>query len=200
MTQRLQARSTASGDPGGESARYDCVVAAWRANERELRGFLVNRLGGAGDGAEDLLQEVFLRAMREGEGFCRLDNPRAWLMRVARNAAIDHLRRQRPTEDLPEVLPAEEDTTAPLDALTTCLERNLVALAEPDRDIVRRCDLEGASRQTYARERGLSVAAVKTRLFRARKRLREQLVRNCRVRFDDAGRVCCHEPPPQDRG
>ena len=34
-------------------------------------------------------------ALRQGERFCAVSNPRAWLFEVARNAAVDHARRTR---------------------------------------------------------------------------------------------------------
>mgnify|MGYP006421005629 CR=1 FL=1 len=197
MAERLQERAAPAGAAAADEPGYACVSGAWRQHEQELRGFLVNRLAD-GDAAEDLVQEVFLRAMREGAGFCRLDSPRAWLFRVARNAAVDRQRRERPAEPVPEDLAAEEPQSAPVDDLNACIKRNLPALRESDRDIIRHCDLEGRPQRDYAEALGLSVGAVKTRLFRARQRLRERLVQQCRVRFDEDGRVCCHTPPEGD--
>ena len=48
-----------------------CVAAAWQAHESELRGYLKHRLPDS-HAAEDLLQDVFVKAMRQGEGFCSL--------------------------------------------------------------------------------------------------------------------------------
>ena len=56
------------------------------------------------DTADDLLQDVFVKAMRQGRGFCALDNPRAWLFQVARNALVDRLRVTHPHEPLTDEL------------------------------------------------------------------------------------------------
>lgn len=194
MSQRLHRQRATGARKLADEPNYACVLGAWQRHEQELRGFLVSRLGDHDD-AEDLMQEVFLRALREGEGFCALDNPRAWLFRVARNAAVDRQRRQRPSEPVPEDLPTEGAESAPVDELNACVERNIPALREGDRDIIRRCDLEGLPHRRYAEAHGLSVGAVKTRLFRARRRLRERLIQQCRVRFDADGRVCCYTEP-----
>ncbi|HEX8009336.1 MAG TPA: sigma factor [Casimicrobiaceae bacterium] len=53
------------------------------------QGYLIHRLGDP-PLAEDLLQEVFIKAMREGEKFCALANTRAWLFQVARNTLALH--------------------------------------------------------------------------------------------------------------
>lgn len=194
MSKRLQDPSPATTD--GDT-RYACVLAAWREHEQELRGFLVTRMGDQ-EAAEELVQEVFLRAMNEGAGFCRLDNPRAWLFRVARNAATDRQRRTRPVEPVSEDIARSEPETPPVDELRACIARNLPMLREQDRVLLEACDLQGQPHQRYAAAHGLSVAAVKTRLFRARQRLRHQLIERCRVQFDEQGGVCCHAAPEGD--
>jgi len=68
-----------------------CLPDAWQAYEKALLAFLLHRTSDP-DAAEDLLQEVFLKALRQGQAFCALDNPRAWLFQVARHAVIDRAR------------------------------------------------------------------------------------------------------------
>ena len=61
-------------------AGFTCVAQAWQVHESELRGYLRHRMVDR-DAADDMLQDVFVKAMRQGQGFCDLDNPRAWLAR-----------------------------------------------------------------------------------------------------------------------
>jgi len=143
---------------------------------------------------DDLLQEVFLKAARQGKAFCSVDNPRAWLFRVARNALVDHARSARPANEVPHDYCAEEVPLPPVDALVECLDRVLSEMPPCDAEILRRCDLEGTKLQAYADSSGLTLTAVKSRIQRARRKLRGLLVENCKVRLDDAGRVCCHTP------
>lgn len=174
---------------------FDCVLGAWREHETELRRFLAGRCNDAAL-ADDLLQDVFIKAMRQGEGFCRLDNPRAWLFRVARTTLIDHGRLERPVVELDDNLPAiPPDQRDEVDALDECLQRNLARLSAADRAIIEACDLAGRTVRDFAQAHDLGLPAAKARLLRARKRLREALVSHCRVHFDEAGNVCCHTPP-----
>jgi hypothetical protein len=62
-----------------------CLLDVWSIHEAELRGYLRHRLDDAQD-AEELLQEVFLKTLRQGRRFCAVENARAWLFQVARNA------------------------------------------------------------------------------------------------------------------
>ena len=181
--------------PESVTSAFDCVLHAWSAHEAELKGFLL-RQGADADSADDLLQEVFLKAMRQGRGFCVLDNPRAWLFQVARNAVVDAARARRPSAELHENIPAPTaDVRAAVDELDACVGRNLQALDAADRDIVQACDLDGLTVRAYAERQGLGLAAAKSRLLRARQRLRAALVANCGVAFGADGQVCCHVPP-----
>lgn len=178
-----------------DSNTFDCVLRAWRAHGKELLAFLVDRTRDR-HAAEDLLQDVFIKSMRQGQGFCSLENPRAWLFQVARNALIDSIRLAKPLAELPDAVPAApSEERAPVEELDQCIERNLPRLNDEDRRIIQACDLEGQRVHAYAQDHQLSLAAAKSRLLRARKRLRDSLVRNCQVRFDAAGQVCCHVPP-----
>jgi len=181
--------------PGG----FGCVTAAWQAHEAELRGYLRHRIGDD-SAADDLLQDVFVKAMRQGRSFCTLDNPRAWLFQVARNALVDRLRTLHPLESLcdemADAAAVEPEPIAPVDALAGCVARTLGELPSEDAAILRGCDIEGQTQRDYAQAHGLSLPATKSRLLRARQRLRERLTRVCRVQFDPDGNVCGHVPRP----
>ena len=73
----------------------NCIMTAWHQHEAELRGWLRRRMDNSVD-AEDLLQDVFLKAMRQGERFCAIVDARAWLYQVARHLCLNRGRaRQR---------------------------------------------------------------------------------------------------------
>lgn len=177
--------------PSRDGVPFGCVLGAWHAHEGELRAYLIHRVGEAAL-ADDLLQDVFVKAMRQGQGFCTLAQPRAWLFQVARNALIDHARAQRPTEPVDDDLPAIDATdSVAVDALADQLSRVLPQLDPADEDVLRACDLNGERQQAYADRHALSLPAVKARLLRARQRLRARLIATCAVRFDERGSVCC---------
>lgn len=178
------------------STEFACVAKAWQAHEGELHGYLRNRLGDE-HAADDVLQDVFLKAMRQGQGFCTLDNPRAWLFQVARNTVVDRARALRPTEPLADDAPIPDPGVAelaPVDALADCLTSVIGKLTMEDAAVLRACDLQGQTVREYAQFCGLSLPATKSRLLRARQRLRERLLIDCQVEFDPDGSVCCHVP------
>lgn len=175
------------------NSHFSCIQTAWRAHEQELRLYLAHRLGERA-AAEDLLQDIFVKAIRQGADFCQLANARAWLFQVTRNALVDYQRLKKDHAELPDDIPAPESHAEPVDALAECLGRVLQELPEEESDIIRQCDLDGVRQQAYADSRGLSLSAAKSRLLRARGRMREAMTVNCQVRFDGAGRVESHIP------
>jgi RNA polymerase sigma-70 factor (ECF subfamily) len=170
-------------------------MRAWRDHERELRGWLHRRLGNGSD-AEDQLQELFLKALRQGERFCELHNARAWLFEVARNAVADRLRVAREQVELPEDLAAEEVEHPPVEDLISCLPRVLSELRADDREAIVLCDLQGMTQEQYAQHAGLTLPGAKSRVQRARKRLRARMTEACRVRLDSSGHVSDFVPRP----
>lgn len=166
----------------------NCLMTAWRQNEAELRGWLRHRLGNPVD-AEDMLQDLFIRAMRQGDRFCAVGNARAWLFEVARNALIDRLRVRREMVELPADLASPTDETSTVDSLVACLPRVLSELSPEDCEAITLCDLEGMPQVEYARRAGLSLPGAKSRVQRARRRLRERISAACQVRLDAEGQV-----------
>jgi RNA polymerase sigma-70 factor (ECF subfamily) len=168
---------------------------AWEMYRRELIRFL-QRQGLGVEDAEELVQETYIRALREGLAFRDVRNPRAWLFQVAKNLLVDRYRWTKPVTGidscfLPEIEVAAPD---PVDSLARCLPRVLASLTREDSDALVQCDLLGVTQVEFAWEHRMTVPAAKSRVQRARQRLRDQLVSVCRVRFDATGRVCCFVP------
>ncbi|MFZ4551289.1 MAG: RNA polymerase sigma factor SigZ [Aquabacterium sp.] len=177
-----------------ETGEWPCLMRAWHAHERELHAWLVNRLDDT-TLARDILQDVFIKALRMGGQFCDVANARAWLFEVTRHALTDQWRKQRPTEVLDDALPEpDQDQPAAVDSLASCLPRVLAELSEADRDAITQCDLHGMSQEAYAQRMGITLAGAKSRVQRARRRLKSQLMASCRIVLDEHGSVCCFTP------
>lgn len=166
----------------------NCLTQAWSQYEPELRGWARNRLHSNAD-VDDLLQDLFLKALRQGERFCSVHNARAWLFEVARNTLADRLRVARTTVELPDDLPSPVQTSEPVDSLSACLPRVLSELSAQDREAITLCDLQGVAQADYAQAQGITLSAAKSRLQRARVRMKQQMTTACQVQLDTAGHV-----------
>ena len=94
----------------------------------------------------------------------------------------------------PELQAPTSEALEPVDALAGCVDRVLGELAPEDTAILQACDIQGLTQRAFAERHGLSLPATKSRLLRARQRMRDRLTTACRVNFDPAdGRVCGHD-------
>lgn len=171
----------------------NCLTTAWSQHQRELRNWSRHKLRNQAD-VDDFLQDLFLKVLRQGDRFCSVQNARAWLFEVARNALADRLRVAREMVELPEDLEAPVEETDAVDALTACLPRVLSELSAEDREAITLCDLQGMPQAEFAKLKGLGLSAAKSRVQRARQRLREQMTYACQVQIDSTGHVADFAP------
>jgi len=173
----------------GEDAAYEELV---RAESAKLLG-VVRRILDNEDEARDVLQEAFMTAFRALPAFDGRSRVSTWLYRIAVNAALMKLRRRKRLAecDVEAALPTfHEDghrqdvgpawRPAPDDDIDRARLRQLVRdkiaeLPESYREALLLFDIQGLSTGEIASALGISVAAVKTRLHRARQALRALL-------------------------
>ena len=147
-----------------------------RAYQRRVAAMVILLIGNDDDW-QDLSQQIFVKMIL---GLRRLDDLGAfepWLMRIARNACFDHLRRRRtrqflmPWQKWHESLPSDPPSSAESRSseLATAIQR----LPSEQRELMTLMRSRHWSYEGLVRATGLSLAAIKSRLFRARRRLRE---------------------------
>ena len=157
-------------------------AALYKQTNAKLYG-VVARILTRGDAAADALQEVYVRIWGKAGEFDPLKgSPLAWMATIARNRALDEVRRVRPVslEDQPEGFePAAEEIdplaarerSEGLAALVDCLK----ALDEEKRAIVLLAYYRGVSREALAKRFGRPVPTIKTWLHRSLAQLRDCL-------------------------
>ena len=96
--------------------------------------------------------------------------------------------------ELPEDLASPVDDADSVDTLTACLPRVLSELNAEDRDAITLCDLQGMAQADYAIAKGLTLSAAKSRVQRARIRMKAQMTVACQVQLDGAGHVADFVP------
>ena len=142
--------------------------------------------------AGDAMHDIFLKAWRAGDSFRGDASPTTWLYRITTNASLMKYRKRRnnvvsleqsqnPGEGA-EALQLPDWSTQPLDELLDgetreVMEEGKALLDEDLRTVFTLRDEEGLSNAEVADILDLSVAAVKSRLHRARLRLRDRLSR-----------------------
>ena len=133
--------------------------------------------------AEDLVQETYAKALRGFSSFQLGTNFRAWMYRILRNSFLSSRTGLKVTvaidgEADESLLPAE--TTTPESILIAqadreSVQRALTDLPVPFREILLLCEVEEMSYQEIAETLAIPTGTVMSRLFRARKALRDLL-------------------------
>ena len=114
--------------------------------------------------AEDLMQDTFVKATRAMGGY-RGGNPRSWLFAIARSVFIDDTRRRRPTPtDAVEEAVIDDTDLAEVDLIDSALAR----LPERQRMALLLCDRADLTYQDVAGAMGITPAAAKVLIHRAR--------------------------------
>lgn len=172
-----------------DASAFDDVVARYK---NKIYFYLFRMTGNAED-AEDLTQEVFVRAFTNIRKFRAKSSLSTWLFSIAGNIAIDRFRKTRKTSALnvsldaplqhgeqeasrdiadmsmaPDVLLGRKDLANHIDA-------SLASLPPKLRSAVILFDVEGMSYDEVAAVEGIPLGTVKSRIFNARVALREKL-------------------------
>lgn len=133
--------------------------------------------------AEDVVQEVMIKVWKQGQDLKLIRNLEAWCLKLTRNQALDKLKggyrkRKANLEQLQEPRTAANTQPDQQAEWQDAYEhiRALMQNLPPDyRSVVQLRDIEGMSYQEIAEALDMSLAQVKTNLFRARKKLREAM-------------------------
>jgi RNA polymerase sigma-70 factor (ECF subfamily) len=191
-----------------ETGRNHCQIEnqslehIWEQYCCRLLAFICGRVASEAE-AEDILQEVFIRV--HGHLCCLPDAPKMeiWIYQITRNLIIDHYRRHKELVEIPESLPAEVDF--PEDdreaELALSLRETIESLPNTYREALSLAEYEGFSQKELASRLGISLSGAKSRVQRAREKLRDQLLACCHFELDRRGRIidyyqicCCCNP------
>jgi RNA polymerase sigma-70 factor (ECF subfamily) len=183
----------------GDAAAFSRLV---RQYDRNIYRLALNITSHRED-AEDVLQETFLKAYTHLDQFQGDSRFYTWLVRIAVNEALMKLRRRRADRQVSMEeagTPGNDgDLAGPMEIadwgdnpeqhygrveLQRILDEAIASLELPFRSVFVLRDVENLSTEETARLLGLSVPAVKSRLLRARLRLRQRLNRYFQARTD----------------
>ncbi len=160
----------------------EAFAAVYKATSAKLWGIVV-RILPRRDIAEDVLQDVYVRIWERAVSFDPAKaSPITWMATIARNRAIDEVRRKSPVsiEDAPESLEVEQGDPSPLDNTQMSedlrrLQKCLQGLDAERREIVLLAYYNGLSRDELAKRFSHPVATIKTWLHRSLAQLRKCL-------------------------
>ena len=166
----------------GDVNAFEDLVAAYEKNVYNL----ALRMTGSPEDAEDMAQEAFIKAYNSLSSFRGESKFSVWLYRIVSNVCLDYLRKRKKQGTVSLSVEDDEGEEAQLDLpdlsqspeavlekkLTReAVQRGLAALPEDARHILLLREIQGLSYEEIGETLGLEAGTVKSRIFRARKRL-----------------------------
>jgi len=184
--------------------------AIWIEFHASLLRFVARRVRNQAD-AEDVVQRVFLQVHRALPTLRDADRLPAWLYQTTRRVIADFYRapaarRELPMGDAVEVAGDRDASSTAADAddhtalleLSACLRPLMSSLSAADQEALTLVEFGGMSQVDAARQIGVSVSGMKSRVQRARARLRSTVEACCRVEVDRRGGVSSFQPRAAD--
>lgn len=162
-------------EPSSRDPRDHEFEELFRSHEVKLGRFLAQMVSDRAL-ADDLLQETFLSALRARDQLSSIENPEAWLFRIARNCALQSFRKRKRALDVAQQLSFQRPETSadPADAVT--VRDQLERVLKPDeRSTLILSYLHGFKSQELAEMTGRTPEAIRQELSRSRKKLIESI-------------------------
>jgi RNA polymerase sigma-70 factor, ECF subfamily len=163
-------------DEPSPASGWERFEALYRSSRDDVYAYVATLLRDR-SAAEDVTEQAFERAYRKRRTFDRRrGEERAWLFGIARNAALDELRRRQRQAVLETEPPADqaEDEPDGLELRRTAVRSAVARLSARERELVALKFYSGLSNQELARVLGLSESAAGTRLHRVMEKLRKE--------------------------
>ena len=175
----------------------------WERFRDRLKRFVLSRVPDEQD-AEDILQDVFLKIHARLGTLKDQEKLEAWLFQITRNAITEHYRRLQKAPlsgDVPtEVLEAaqeretaegqgDEAADAPARLIRSCLLPMLEVLPDPAREALVLTEVEQITQKELSERLGISFSGAKSRVQRAREKLKDVLQECCHLELDRRGNV-----------
>lgn len=171
----------------------------WKAVHDGLRAFIAKRVNDH-DHVDDILQDVYVRVHRQMD---TVNDPRrivSWIYQVTRNAIIDHYRKPGRQREIPAGLSSElevfdevsktseaargDESGESRSELAGCIRPMIERLSQDYRDAITLVEIAGLTQQAAAKQMGLSLSGMKSRVQRGRKQLKQMLDDCCLIQLD----------------
>lgn len=165
----------------------------WQETKLQLRSYIARRVHG--DAVDDILSDVAVKLVASDAKLEAIENLQAWLYRITSNAVVDYYRKQALTKKVHEQLssdqqylelPVLEDVSA---ELAKCLLPFIQKLPDDYQQALMLTDIGGVKQSEVAKKLKLSPSTMKSRVQRARKKLKEAVLRCCHIEINDSGRI-----------
>lgn len=169
-----------------------CINQIWEEFSVPLKIFIRKRIASETD-ADDILQEVFMKIHNSLDNLTDDHKINAWVYRITRNAIVDYYRRNDKSFELSEfsevmAMEPDEDMNSNVE-ISACLKAMIESLPDKYKEAILLTEFQNLTQKELSQKMGLSLSGAKSRVQRARGKLKEMLLECCHIEFDRMGNV-----------
>jgi RNA polymerase sigma-70 factor (ECF subfamily) len=167
------------------------VNLIWTEFHKELKAIILNKTRNAAD-TDDILQEVFIKIIRNIDKINQSQNMRQYLYGMVRNAVNDYFRKRNHNLDLSEIeeIISEEETQSLNKTIGECCVKPFIQKLAPNyRDALLITEFQQISQKDLAQKLNISYSGAKSRVQRGKEKLKELILNCCLVQTDTYGNV-----------
>src|SRR5574340_786037 len=161
----------------------------WAEFNTGLKSFILKQVQDEAN-AEDILQDVFLKIHMHISGLRDTNKLQSWIYQITRNAIADFYRLRELKTDIPEMAYVPGD---PFDDVVSDLLPYVKQLVDDlpydYRQALILTEYEGFTQREFAERLGISISGAKSRVQRAREKVKQMLLDCCHFQFDRLGRI-----------
>lgn len=178
-----------------------CIESIWTELSKPLKGFIRKRVKNDQD-VDDILQNVFIKIHNSISDLKEADKIHAWVYSITRHTLADFYRTRKSESDItgfPEdSICDNEDKLTANDQISQCIIPMIKHLPEKYKQAILLTEFEDLTQKELSERMGLSVSGAKSRVQRARAKLKEMLLGCCHLEFDLRGNVIDYEHKSRD--
>ncbi|XZF15635.1 RNA polymerase sigma factor SigZ [Chitinophagaceae bacterium MMS25-I14] len=167
------------------------VAIIWTDFHKELKAFILNKTRNSAD-TDDILQEVFIKIIRNIDKVNQAENLRHYLYGIVRNAINDYFRNRKQIVDNIEIVEkfTEEETQSLSATIADCCIKPFInKLPDNYRDALLITEFQDISQKELAEKLNISYSGAKSRVQRGKEKLKELILNCCAYQSDVYGNI-----------
>ena len=167
------------------------VISIWAKFHKELKTFIFNKTRNSSD-TDDILQEVFVKIIRNMDKINKAENLRNYLYRIVRNAINDYFRNRKSiiaSATINETITEEETQSLNAAIAECCIRPFIKKLPKNYREALLITEFQDISQKDLAERLNISYSGAKSRVQRGKEKLRELILNCCSYHSDKYGNL-----------
>lgn len=167
------------------------VTIIWTDFHKELKAFILNKTRNSTD-TDDILQDVFIKIIRNIDKINQAENLRHYLYGIVRNAINDYFRNRKLIIDDTEIeenLTEEDAQSLNTTIAECCIKPFINKLPDNYREALLITEFQNVSQKELAEKLNISYSGAKSRVQRGKEKLKELILKCCAYQSDKYGNL-----------